>query len=124
MGCADLIMEIAESLNAKADELWEFGAEEGARALRAAATLVTQRGSDWLNEPLTLEQAANESGYSADHLGRLVRDGTIPNAGQPYAPRIIRSDVPNRPAHQLAQSRETALDSSRLEMARSVVASC
>ena len=28
-------------------------------------------------EPLTLRQASDESGYSADHLGRLVRDGKI-----------------------------------------------
>ena len=37
---------------------------------------------------LTLTEAARESGYSADHLGRLVRDGKIPNTGRPGAPRI------------------------------------
>ncbi len=43
---------------------------------------------------LTLRQAAEESGYSADHLGRLIRDGKIPNAGRPGAPRIARGDLP------------------------------
>ncbi len=28
-------------------------------------------------------EAARRSGYYADHLGRLVRDGKIPNAGRP-----------------------------------------
>ena len=45
-------------------------------------------------EELTLQEAAKESGYGADHLGRLVRDGKIQNAGRRNAPRILRSDLP------------------------------
>ena len=60
-------------------------------------------------ETLSLTHAARESGYSAGHLGRLVRDGTIPNAGRPHAPRIRRADLPRKatalrsqaPAHHL-----------------------
>ena len=48
-------------------------------------------------EALTLQEAAVESGYSADHLGRLVRDGKITSAGQPNAPRIRRADLPRKP---------------------------
>ena len=47
--------------------------------------------------PLTLRQAAEESGYSADHLGRLLREGTIPNAGRPGAPQIARRYLPIKP---------------------------
>ena len=39
---------------------------------------------------LTLTDVAKESGYPTDHLGRLVREGRIPNAGRPGAPRIAR----------------------------------
>ena len=46
---------------------------------------------------LTLKEAAAESGYSADHLGRLVREGRLPNAGAKRAPRIRRKDVPRKP---------------------------
>ena len=45
---------------------------------------------------LTLQEAADLSGYSADHLGRLVREGKIPNAGRPKAPRIARRDLPRK----------------------------
>ena len=45
---------------------------------------------------LSLTEAARESGYSADHLGRLVRDGKIPNTGRPGAPRIARSHLPRK----------------------------
>lgn len=47
-------------------------------------------------ETLSLTRAARESGYSAGHLGRLVRNGTIPNAGRPHAPRIRRADLPRK----------------------------
>lgn len=54
---------------------------------------VSQREAD---ESLNLQQASQESGYSADHLGRLVREGKIPNAGRPNAPRIRRADLPRK----------------------------
>ncbi len=46
------------------------------------------------NAALTLGEAAARSGYSAGHLGRLVRQGTLPNAGRRNAPRIRASDLP------------------------------
>ena len=45
---------------------------------------------------LNLQQAAAESGYSADYLGALVRKGEISNAGRPNAPKIRRSDLPRK----------------------------
>ncbi len=51
---------------------------------------------DYWDEPLNLTQAAAESGYSADYLGRLVKDGSIPNAGRPNAPRIQRASLPRK----------------------------
>ena len=61
----------------------EFCADELAAALR--------RGGD---ELLSLARAAKESGYSVDHLSRLVREGTIPNSGRPSKPLIRRADLP------------------------------
>ena len=45
---------------------------------------------------VTLKQAAALSGYSADHLGRLLRDGTLRNSGRRNAPRIRRADLPRK----------------------------
>jgi|SRR5580704_2149062 hypothetical protein len=48
------------------------------------------------NAVLTLETAAARSGYSKDHLARLIREGKIPNAGRRGAPRIRTVDLPAR----------------------------
>ncbi len=67
---------------------------------------------------LTLRQAAEESGYSADHLGRLIRDGKIPNAGRPRAPRIARGDLPIKPE---VASRPGNLQLDRTQIVRSAI---
>lgn len=46
------------------------------------------------DEPLTLKLASQESGYSVDHLGRMIRDGMISNAGRKGSPRILRRNLP------------------------------
>jgi hypothetical protein len=46
--------------------------------------------------PLTLTEAASLSGYTREHLGRLVRQGKIENAGGPNAPRIRLKDLPRK----------------------------
>lgn len=46
---------------------------------------------------LTLQEAARESGYSPDHLGRLLKNGQIENVGRKHAPRIRRGDLPRKP---------------------------
>lgn len=53
-----------------------------------------RRASD--DELLTLREAAQRSGYSADHLGRLVREGKLLNAGRPHAPRIRSAMLPRK----------------------------
>jgi hypothetical protein len=45
---------------------------------------------------LSLLEASARSGYSANHLGRMVREGKIPNAGRPRAPRIAQKDLPRK----------------------------
>ena len=60
------------------------------------------------DEVLTLDEAAARSGYSPSHLGRLVRQGTIPNAGRAHAPRIRARDLPPRKPGGLRQTETNA----------------
>jgi hypothetical protein len=56
------------------------------------------------NDLLTLQESARLSGYSEDHLGRLIRKGKLTNHGRPGAPRIRRSDLPRKPSRAVATS--------------------
>lgn len=46
---------------------------------------------------LSLPEAASRSGYSVEHLGRLIRESRLPNAGRRGAPRIRVTDLPRKP---------------------------
>ena len=80
----------------QAKALRQYGGDTPAVALESCAAELeaTLRKRD--ETTLSLTEAARESGYSADHLGRLVRDGRIPNAGRPGAPRIACSHLPRK----------------------------
>ncbi len=62
------------------------------------------------DELLTVAQAAAESGYSHEHVARMVREGTIPNAGRRRAPRIRRTDLPRKPGRALAAPSAASYD--------------
>lgn len=64
------------------------------------------------NEPLSLTRASMESGYSADHLGRLVREGKLTNVGRRNAPKVRRADLPRKPSRRLASPLSHSYDPS------------
>ncbi|MDQ6770200.1 MAG: hypothetical protein M3Z54_09455 [Gemmatimonadota bacterium] len=82
---------------ARRDELHRLGAlVHGARLCDELLADLEAATSHADAELLSLRRAAAESGYSADHLGRLLRAGTVANAGRPNAPRIRRGDLPRK----------------------------
>jgi hypothetical protein len=76
------------------------------------------------SEILTLEQAADNSGYSVDHLARSLRSGAIPNAGRKGQPRVRRGDLPRKPTALRNEMHEPILAvNTRRQIAQSVVTS-
>lgn len=119
-GSMDLLRQTAAEIRDKAAEFRDdFGDEARARALEWAAARLDTALDDFSNQQLTLTQAARESGYSPEHLGRWVRLGKIPNAGRPHAPRIRRGDVPQKPGALRPKPLTLMVD--RTQIARSVV---
>lgn len=83
----------------EAEALRRLGAQvDGAKLIEAilADLQGLARSSD--AEALMLVAASRECGYSPEHLGRLLREGRIPNAGRKNAPRILRRHLPLKPS--------------------------
>jgi hypothetical protein len=96
------IQDLVAEWRAVATMLREYGAEAQAHALERCATELEDGLRERAVETLSLQESAIESGYSADHLGRLVREGKIPNVGRKGAPRLRRADLPIRPKRRIA----------------------
>jgi hypothetical protein len=88
-------LKLATAWRQRADELHPY-ARSAAQAFERAADELEAVLNDRENELLNLKQAADESGYSQDYLGRLVRSGQLPNAGRAHAPKIRRCDLPRK----------------------------
>lgn len=95
----ETLEELARSWLNDADTLDRYADERGAELCRMHARELREALREGLDEPLTLSEAAELSGYSEDHLRHLVAGGTVPNAGRKGAPRIRRGDVPVKPGH-------------------------
>jgi len=108
---------------AEADVLGQRRAQvDGAAILREVLADFAEITRADASDALNLREAAEESGYSADHLGRLVREGKIPNAGRPNAPRIRRADLPRKTSALRSQAaRINLLGATPGQIARAVV---
>ena len=83
---------------ARAEAMRLHGAPDHARLIEHLASELDEALGAGGDELLTLKEAARASGYSADHLGSLVRKGVLENAGRSGSPRIRRSDLPHKDA--------------------------
>ena len=92
---------IAE-IRTKAVELRDDFSDEGrARTLEWAAAKLDLVLFQEATQLVSLDEAARISGYSSDHIARMVRDGKIPDRRVPGTKgRILihRSDLPRKPA--------------------------
>ena len=88
---------LCEEWEAAAARLRGRGLHSAADVSEGHARQLREFLTKWENEPLTLDVAAAEGGYSTSRLGQLVNTGKIPNAGSMGRPRILRKHVPRRP---------------------------
>ena len=75
-------------------------------------------------ETLSLKDAAAVCGYTADHLGRLVKHGTLKNYGtRGRGTRVRRGDLPMKGAREVLPESATmlTLGSTRTQIARAVI---
>jgi predicted DNA-binding transcriptional regulator AlpA len=114
----DDIRQGLADIRAKARELRDCYGDDGrARTLEWAANRMERALTSDGDRLLSLSEAARRSGYSMEHLARLVRDGKIPDA-RPVGSKgrlVFRQrDVPTKTgAHYIADA-ETRDLASRL----------
>ena len=62
------------------------------------------------SEELTISEASHVSGFSTEHLARLVRQGRIANVGRKGAPRVRRGDLPSKAVPTMAGPSRNSYD--------------
>jgi hypothetical protein len=97
-----MLAELPETWRLLAVQQRNLGAEPQARTLEHCADQLSRELLRRDDELLTLQGAADESGYSLDHLGRMLREGKIPNAGRKAKPLIRRADLPVKSSRRKA----------------------
>jgi hypothetical protein len=103
--------DLPEIWRKRAETLRTYGDPNSARLWEIAAVEVERAMELFGQETLSLTEAGRESGFTADHLGSLVKRGKIPNAGRTGAPRIRRHDLPQkRPGGPGRPTRPHAVD--------------
>lgn len=105
---------LLSSWSTEAHHLKKRGQSNLASFLESLIEEVENAWSDYASEALTLQEAAAESGYSTDHLGRLLRASELPNGGTKGHPRIRRSDLPRRVAARPAGKYDPDADARNL----------
>ena len=114
-----LLGDVAPRLRATAVTFREHAQEGIAIAYEQSAALIEEALHREGEVGLTLREAAEVSGYSADHLGRLVRHGKLRNAGRAGSPRIAPNDLPMKPGAVARRSTTSELDLTQI--VRSVI---
>jgi hypothetical protein len=116
---ASPLEELRAKWRARRDEFARFQASvDGATLCDQLLADLEGALSQRCDEMLTLRAAADLSGYTVDHLARLIRQGKLPNAGRKHAPRVHRADLPhkarNDAARRMADSYNAAADARSL----------
>ena len=113
---------LATQWRSEAETLRTRGATAQAVLLESCADELESALQQQHDELLNLTQASRVSGYSREHLGRLLKEGRIPNAGQPGAPKIRRGSLPTKSANlRLPKSVLQSSSTSKDDVVRSVV---
>lgn len=106
---------LAETWRTQAELFAEHECPDVAATYRRVAEQLERGLRAWEDERLTIKDAAAESGYSAEHLRRLVRSGKLDvqrNAGRKSRVKVRRGDLPAKPSgrKEVAENQASTYD--------------
>ena len=96
----------------EAEHLRVLGAAHQAKAIEWCAGELEQAQREWELEELTLQEAADASGFSYSAIQKMVANEELPNVGGKGSPRVRRGDLPKKPS-----KREPGLESDGPDLA-------
>jgi ribosomal protein L19E len=106
----ELFSRLMERWVEEAAQLRErYALESAARVCEAHARELSDAIREVGEELLTVSEAAEESGYSKQHIRSLIASGDVPNAGCKGRPRVRRADLPPRKARRTAAKGRTRM---------------
>lgn len=115
------LTDLAGYWRAEASRLRQWGACAEAAILERVAEQLECAIRDESGDMLTLEEAARLTGYSVEHLGRLVRQGKLENVGRKHVPRVRPGDLVRKAGHPLQPAPAIVrLDRSKASIARAI----
>lgn len=103
---AEFANEVTRAWRREAADLNSRGISAPSQLIAALADELEERANEWLDDELTLAEAAEISGYAYSTLEHQVRMGELPNAGEKGRPRLRRRDLPRKPGHECGSAAE------------------
>lgn len=79
----------------------KYGQDGTAAMLEACVAQLEASEREAELEAISLEQAADESGYSYSAIQKMVARGELANVGRKHAPRVRRADIPSKGKRQV-----------------------
>lgn len=90
------VSRLAGKWEAVAATLRHYGDQRGELLLKSLKEELLTTAREDMDVLLSLREAAIESGYHEDSLGRMVKENRIPNRGRTNAPKVRRGDLPKK----------------------------
>lgn len=116
-----IIGRLTTTWRSRASMFDRHGAIEAARAYTIVAQELEDSLREFLDQELTLTEAAAASGCSVDTIGRMIREGRVENVGRKHAPRVRRSDLLHKRRPLRDSTDSTTLVPNKAAIARAIV---
>ncbi|HVX40448.1 MAG TPA: hypothetical protein VHB25_12825 [Gemmatimonadaceae bacterium] len=105
------VEELRERWLTRREEFARLAAHvDGARIVDEFVADLQTLEHDEADKLLSLSQASQLSGYTSEHIARLVRQGSVINYGRKGKPLVRRGDLPQKPKRALASDNASPYD--------------
>ena len=91
-----MLAELIERWTLDAERARTLGCDNAATVLEVCTRELAAALDAYMLEPISLYQAADETGYSYSAIQKGVASGDIPNVGKKGSPKVRRCDLPKK----------------------------